>query len=244
MYTIAGWGLEVNISTLKKAPNLLNDAPILTRYFLGRMINPISATKIKEVPHFDYDSTSYFLNKLSVSKFYLEYGSGGSTVFASKNDVKTITVDSDRKYIEAVKEKCKLVNERSDTFMTFLPVFIGLIRDWGKPLFSNPSKERLSRWSKYPNSPWEKIRDEFLPDLVLIDGRFRVACALKCIQRMSSSNDWEILIDDYTHRNYRVVENFAKLDKMVGRMAVFRQKSHIDHSSLTSALDTAIKDYS
>ena len=58
------------------------------------------------------------------------------------------------------------------------------------------------------------------PELVVIDGRFRVACFLaSCV---STTRPLQILIDDYCDRpNYQVIERFAKPSERVDRMAVF-----------------------
>jgi hypothetical protein len=76
------------------------------------------------------------------------------------------------------------------------------------------------------------------PDLILVDGRFRVACALKCIQALKNSYDM-MLVDDYSRSEYRVIETFAKLDRMCGRMAVFRPGPCLDASELEAAIRSA-----
>ena len=63
------------------------------------------------------------------------------------------------------------------------------------------------------------------PDLIMVDGRFRVACALTCLKYMMESPDTVLLVDDYRNRpNFQVIEEFASLEGMAGRMGIFRVK--------------------
>ena len=50
---------------------------------------------IEETPSLEKDSNQYLIDSLKESKFYLEYGSGGSTVLASKLGINYITIDTD-----------------------------------------------------------------------------------------------------------------------------------------------------
>ena len=151
------------------------------------------------------------------SNYFLEYGSGGSTVLAFQLGKPLISIDSD------------------------IPVDIGLTGRWGTPFFKWPTRSRLRKWRNYPNAPWQIMESE-VPDLIMIDGRFRVCCALTTIKKMSHEN-YMMLIDDYAARpNYHVVERFAELEKMVGRMAVFRKKP-FDGTEIDIELDHHLGDW-
>ena len=53
-------------------------------------------------------------------------------------------------------------------------------------------------------------------------------------------SDWTILVDDYQSRiRYHVLENFLKLEGVIGGMAVFRKNPLIQ----TAELDIAIREY-
>jgi hypothetical protein len=82
-----------------------------------------------------------------------------------------------------------------------------------------------------------------LPDIVLVDGRFSIACALASIKQMYDKIEFEILFDDYKERPcYQVMECFARLDAMHGRMAVFKKKS-ISLAELEIAIERFSTDY-
>jgi hypothetical protein len=176
---------------------------------------------VPDQPQFDDDGRAYFLDRLTKASFYLEYGSGGSTVAAASLRKPFITVDSDRVYLESVRRKI---------------AHIGITTAWGYPLLKTETPGRLVRWRNYAELPWTyNIR----PDLILIDGRFRVHCALYSISRL---DDFEILFDDYASRpHYREVEKFAELE-MRGRLAVLKPK-HFDRTELLSSIKRFSRDY-
>jgi hypothetical protein len=75
--------------------------------------------------------------------------------------------------------------------------------------------------------PFEKLNGGEFYDLVLIDGRFRVACALRTISEAVKRNtSIRILVDDYLDEleprpHYHVIEQYAPMTSSAGRMAVF-----------------------
>jgi hypothetical protein len=197
-----------------------------------RLTNPII---VPDAPHFETEGLAYFTERIGSCKRYLEYGSGGSTVAVARRGVPFTTVESDRRFLAAVKTK--VGNGAAAAERRFLPVDIGMTGDWGYPLFFDQTPARIAKWRRYPWAPWPMSP---LPDLVLIDGRFRVACALVSIKHLYDKVDFEILFDDYGDRpHYHAIEEFACLEAMHGRMAVFKQKS-----IAVDALDSAIEHFS
>jgi hypothetical protein len=96
---------------------------------------------------------------------------------------------------------------------------VGETKEWGFPV--NDSKWR--NWPNYARLPWQYCEQHNLsPDIVLIDGRFRLACFLAtCVY---IKKDTVILFDDYEDRKYyHIVEKlFPKTDVIDNRMAVFK----------------------
>src|SRR5262249_5283017 len=96
-----------------------------------------------------------------------------------------------------------------------------------------PTKRRLESFSKYSDFPDKTL----LPDLILIDGRFRVACALKAIKTLRNYSDWTLIVDDYVGRSYySVIERFAKLDRIVDLMAIFVKLPQVDDNQLIQTI--------
>lgn len=197
---------------------------------------------VPSLPHFDSDETTrWFMSKLVASKMYLEYGSGGSTCLAAKNGIRFVSVDSDRFFLNSVKNKIIKGDLYREADQVFRHADIGVTGGWGKPIIiGEPSAARLDKFRRYSDFP-EEIGTRFpLPDLVLVDGRFRVACALKAMRALQSEKGWLLLVDDYVNRpNYQILLEFGVLQGYVGRMAIFN--GLLDSSK--DKLDAAIKQY-
>lgn len=144
----------------------------------------------------------------------LEYGSGGSTVLGAEMPGKTLySVESSRDWHKMMQRYFEENDVPSLPHLHY--VNIGKTGKWGLPV----NTEQHHRYHKYPLSIWDL--DGFQhPDLILIDGRFRVACALAAMLRCTRKVT--ILFDDYRDRKrYRVLEEFLELKEMRGYMARF-----------------------
>ncbi len=130
----------------------------------------------------------YLLESLN----YFEWGSGNSTIIASKcNLEQCFSVETDKKYMEDVK---KSVEDN----VTFLYVEMGTKPyTWGYPSGECNFKAKQSYTSQLTNQLLD-VGKHF--DLVLIDGRFRVACCLKSFSHLNKKSI--ILFDDFRGRSY------------------------------------------
>ena len=105
--------------------------------------------------------------ELSRSECYLEYGAGGSTVAAVQARVPEIHVkETSPEYLARV---LKDLTPEEAARVTPHSVDMGAIGGWGYPKVT-PSPSVVREFCSVPSS--------VTPDLVLVDGRFRVACAL------------------------------------------------------------------
>jgi hypothetical protein len=190
-------------------------------------------------PHFDSaETTDWFRIKLKAASQYLEYGSGGSTYLAAQLGLSFICVDSDKYFLESVKNKIKKNGLYNDKLQIFKHAYIGLTGPWGKPVcFKKPSEARLKLFASYSEPPEACLSKTFTPDLILVDGRFRVACALKIIKLLRKSTNWTLIVDDYTIRpQYKILENFGMLNQHIGRMAIFSCKTDLNDIELESMI--------
>lgn len=146
----------------------------------------------------------------------LEYGSGGSTMLAADlPDLTLFSVESDRDWAAAMRER--LVSSGLNRNVHLMYADIGPTREWGHPVARN--LRDVPKYWRYPRSVW--ARPDFRhPDVILIDGRFRVACFLTAMTKIQRPT--RVLFDDYTdRRNYHWIERFARPVDTVGRMAIF-----------------------
>lgn len=193
-------------------------------------------------PHFDPLSEPMFEALLRQAGSYLEYGSGGSTVLAARLGVPTLTVESDRFYARSVRGA---IGECARNRM--LVPDIGVTREWGTPLVKRPTPSRLRRWRRYVEAPFAVMNEEAMPfpDLVLVDGRFRVACALACAREaVLRGQAMTLCLDDYVERPwYHSVEQFLGTPRLAGRMAIFDMRPREQHPAMAQAIEAAVSDW-
>ncbi|MGD0960195.1 MAG: hypothetical protein ABSB19_10340 [Methylomonas sp.] len=180
--------------------------------------------KIPDTPKFDSEqATAWFISKLLHCKTYLEWGAGGSTYLAAQHHIPFIAVESDQDFLHTLKEKIAADGFSEPDRQTFIYANIGLTKVWGYPIVIGAmSQKRQLLFKRYSDFPVIHNPGPF-PDLILVDGRFRVACALKAFKALNAiQHDWLLLVDDYVDRLvYHEIEKFGKLAGFVGRMAVF-----------------------
>jgi hypothetical protein len=189
----------------------------LLRFFITQRL---SGFDIPEAPHFDQESLPLFMSVIRNCRFYIEYGSGGSTIVAARLDKRFISVDTDRFFLKSVRKKIGAISPHQ----RLVHADIGLTGQWGVPLRIKRLKpQRLRKWTDYPETPWRLIPAGLFPDVVLVDGRFRVSTALTCCAHLVASAGARILVDDYADRpHYHVIEKHAILTATAGRMAIFQ----------------------
>jgi hypothetical protein len=186
------------------------------------------------------EGTTWFLDTLKNSRRYLEYGTGGSTYQAAKMGIEFIAVDSDPYFLKSVREKIRNDGYARPDGQTFHYADIGLTGHWGRPLGrGKPSARRLEKFRRYSDPPAECFEGGLTPDLVLVDGRFRVACVLKSLRMLSGKRGWTIAMDDYGDRpHYHEIAEFAEIDRLVGgRMAVITAAKSVSPELLDSAIE-------
>ncbi|UYO93972.1 hypothetical protein [Pollutimonas sp. M17] len=188
--------------------------------------------------------TDYFESRLSEATTYLEYGSGGSTVLAAGLGKRVYSVDSDRIFIMRVREALNKYAPDKVSNVSLLYANIGFTREWGQPVFRTPTSVRLARWREYSEKPWDSLKQVgHVPDLVLIDGRFRVACALRSMQHLVNKPNAILIVDDYIGRDwYLEIERFGEMVEVVGRMAVFRPKV-MDMEEIEQSIQRYVADW-
>jgi hypothetical protein len=193
--------------------------------------------EIPDTPFMPEEVCARIVELLRTATCYLEYGTGGTTMRARDIGVPTIVaVESDAFWLEGVRVKSNRYPAASRCH--FLHVDIGPTVEWGHP----GSDARWRDYHRYPLAGWELCQAESLsPDLVLIDGRFRVACSLASL--LFGKPGCRIVIDDYLDRpNYAVIERFVPPERTTGRAAEFLVPKDLPRDDIWGALLAAATD--
>ena len=169
-------------------------------------------------PWLDPQALEWFEERLGKAQSYLEFGSGGSTIWAAELGVKTVSIECDRFFARSVSKS--LPNPHN---VTLIDVDIGLTGPWGVPLPGSPNPQRVAKWKNYVEAPFSKLYH--LPDLILVDGRFRRACALRCaIAAQETGSSADLLFDDYFmdgRQTYQQLEQQLGTPNQIGEAALF-----------------------
>ena len=155
----------------------------------------------------DIKAFSYFMKPENI---YFEFGSGGSTNLASYFKLKTYSVESDIKWHAKLKSSSIIAN--------YITVSLN------NTSFGYPGNNtNINDWKKYIQA----YKKEFNADVILIDGRFRVACALDIFSKIK--NNTMVLIHDYENRkHYHIIEKFYIKIKSWDILALFIKNPFID----------------
>jgi len=165
------------------------------------------------LPRMSTEEAALFLAFVKNSRDYVEFGTGGSTVVASKHVKNSIlSLDSSRQWLDQVRAACA----SSQTMPELIFVDIGPTGDWGFPIDASAK----SRWPDYHSTIWE-IPDSCAADLYLVDGRFRVACFAQIV--LHCNPNAIIGIHDFSSRpNYHCVREIAREIATAGDLSFFR----------------------
>jgi len=162
--------------------------------------------------------------RLDKTKLYLEFGCGGSTYQAmmKPNIQHVYSVESDHLWISKLKSMPFFKTNRLKVSFLFID-----IQTTANKLGYPGSKSKPADKAKYSRAI-TTLNPKLLKkiDTVLIDGRFRVACALHCFN--SISNDAIVMFDDFVKRkHYHVVLDYYNIIQK-GDNLVFLQKKSVD----------------
>ncbi len=164
------------------------------------------------------------------SRHYLEFGMGGSTIRAiQKSKAMIYTVESSPDWISYMRKYVYLKffeNRRLNIFL----VNIGAVGDCGYP----KSEDFMELFEEYSSSIFQSV-DSKLIDLVLVDGRFRVACVLKIIQLCHKNSKIKILIHDFWNRpQYHIVLKYLVAVTKIDTIGLFSIKKNVDLKSVNN----------
>lgn len=173
-------------------------------------------------PWLSINDKEMFYRYLKNINVFFEYGSGGTTYQASiRENIKTIySVESDIQLQEKIKQVIKhsninyIYNEMNTQ-----------TNNWGYPGKNATNIEKIN-YSNHMRKLSKEQQDNI--DLVFIDGRFRVACCLKCYDIIR--DNCLISFDDFLIRpEYHIVlEYFDIIEKTRdNKMVILKKKKNL-----------------
>jgi hypothetical protein len=170
-------------------------------------------------PHLGKNDKEVFYNYLGNIKVYFEYGSGGSTYQTSifKNIENIYSVESDLQWQKKLKKE--ITNPNINYIFNEMDT---QPNTWGHP-GKNATNIQKINYSNHMTNLSKEEQDSI--DLVFIDGRFRVACCLKCYDIIK--DNCRIAFDDFLNRSeyHIVLKYFDIIEKTIdNRMVILKKK--------------------
>ena len=160
---------------------------------------------------------------------YFEYGCGGSTVFVYDNSsAKVHSVDTSKNWLNDVGEIIQ--DERR---VKLQHVDLGLIGSFGFPK-TETMKHLWPTYSQAINNT------EDIPEVVLIDGRFRIACALATIKYSKDTGADPIVLIHDAHRylsELTLEKKYFSVIKEVNSLCALKISNDIDLLELNNDYD-------
>ncbi|MBQ4775578.1 O-linked N-acetylglucosamine transferase, SPINDLY family protein [Pectobacterium versatile] len=217
----------LQVDSKERAKSYLDDRNI-TEKNAGRSSSALPKMTIPDMPRMSEKETQLFEYYLKQATCYFEFGSGGSTKLAARNNVEVFGVESDKVWVETLKKEvgplCKVEY-----------VDIGPTKAWGYPV------DDIHR-EKFPHYSETILKHDRTFNLILVDGRFRVACTLNAIKHILEKKkniaDSVIFIHDFWNRpDYHIVLEFLEKLKMAESAGAFKIKNDINISSLNEVLE-------
>jgi hypothetical protein len=142
---------------------------------------------------------------------YFEFGCGGSTVFCDSPLRKTKSVDNNEEWLNKVRP---LVGPTTE----LIYINTGPVLEYGNPVDST----QMTGWAEYSLAFGQRDPNT---DLVLVDGRFRVACALQIVL---SNYTGVILLHDSQRPEYQPLFKFFTVLERAENLVALRVKPTAD----------------
>jgi hypothetical protein len=190
----------------------------------------MSSVKLPTKPSMKETEIACLKAHLEGTRKYLEFGCGGSTILAAEMGLpKLYSVESDKFWADEVRNSplVKPLVEQGDYLVKW--VDIGPTKEWGHP--ADPAT--AIKWPNYSTAIWREISGP--PDFILVDGRFRLSCALQSIARCSDVT--KIAVHDFERKQYQYILKYTHIVEQVDNLAILRRRQSYDQVQF--ALDCA-----
>jgi hypothetical protein len=169
--------------------------------------------ELRAEPYMPPEETEALRRFLTTADSFLELGAGASTVLAMDVGVRSITtIDTDGPLLDILENRFNRLGDSKKREFRAVFVDTRYSGKWGYPLGS--------KGNAFADNYLHAVRESPMADLVLIDGRFRLASFIEIATRVR--NPTTILWDDYASRgDYHAIESVLRPSSVIGRMGIF-----------------------
>ena len=176
-----------------------------------------------------------FGDLLSSATYYLEWGSGGSTLAAVRSKARQIvSVETDRAWIDRLRQNGEIAAALNSNRLVFRHVDVGKVGQWGMP----SGDERIRNWPRYAIEPFVATDLNF--DLILVDGRFRMHCLLAAANCAENAS---VFLHDYMFRHaYTIADKYFDTLRRVDSGVVLKPRHNVNRRALYIDLITSLFD--
>ena len=234
------------IGSLKKIIGLKN-YELLVHFFRYYGFYPVTYNMNTEINFGSDNANSFFKQELKNCNFYLEYGSGASTILAEKLNKRFYSIEGDRDFFKFINKKVKnnKIKYKSLGIVGFNCVPIMQKYNFTIKQISDNQKKRIKNYCSRILKDLEN--EKIFPDLILVDGRFRILTCLYLYVFLRNKNlKFKVILDDYFGRwqrtHYHIIEKLFHIER-VGRLAVSEKLKEIKEEDLNSFIDENYFDY-
>ena len=112
--------------------------------------------------------------------------------------------------------------------------------EFGVPITNDVNTFLNVNGRDYALTPW---KFPITPDLVLIDGRYRVLCLLTSFLKNKNNNCVYLFDDFFIRPYYEVVTEFSKILKKVENLCVFKMKKNINEDEIKKIIKLYEQDF-
>jgi hypothetical protein len=187
------------------------------------------------------DEVEMLARRLTPGVRYLEFGCGGTTLFALERGVaRCCSVENDPAWVEKLRAHPDLARAEAEGRLVFHLVEMGPLMNWGVP--ANASA--MPQWPAYYLGAWPLAEPG--PEVVLIDGRFRVACAMAALALCPPST--AIFLHDFfegnpMRRNYPRILEVAEIVERTNDLVRLERRAGVTTAMLLARLGEAWTDF-
>lgn len=213
------------------------------RKVLGKLPSSFRSSLIRNFPTIFFppfmskNEFKFFKKNVDNAGSIVEFGAGGSTSYFLSKEKSLCSVESDKSFYDFLMTFPLIRKKIEDKSLQFLYVDIGDTGELGKP----KDDSQKDNWSDYYLNVWE-IESSRNPDIVFVDGRFRVMCALSAIPFLKKET--KVIIHDFARReNYGAVLDFYDVIDQVENIVILKLKENINSEKLVEIKKSHELDY-